>query len=143
MTENRCTGHCCERFNLSTRYAELMSMRLAVDNGNYSGGFLKSEIIKISDMIIPLGKSYLDHNVEPMIAADIGPGTFDIVNIGEIVVHETEWFTCKHYDKNSKNCMNYENRPIMCQKHGCNGCAYKACTLKNKNEEEVKLKELC
>ena len=50
------------------------------------------------------------------------------------------WYTCKHYDKVSGNCTDYENRPKMCSDYPYGGkCKYKGCTMKpNCAEEAIK-----
>lgn len=141
----RCTGHCCERFNLQFSYEEMQLMKESILDGTFkftresgetydTSKFKKEEVFKVADMIIPLGKSYLDHNNEPMIAiggTERTNGVFDPKQMGEVVVNEASWFTCKHFDTETRNCTNYENRPNMCKNHpGHEGCNYKACTYK-------------
>lgn len=91
-------------------------------------------------MLIPLGKSYLDHNGDPSIATRESFNNFKISNIGSIAVYETEWFTCKHYNKETKNCMNYDNRPGMCRNHGHSNCPYKNCTLNKCVDDKIQKK---
>ncbi len=43
----------------------------------------------------------------------------------------TPRFTCRHFDTETRNCTNYENRPKLCREHGVNtACAQPSCTLR-------------
>lgn len=71
------------------------------------------DIKQVADMVVFLRKDKHDNAVGNRKG-----------NIGD-VYH----YTCKHFDKTSGNCMNYENRPDMCRVYP-NGydCRYKGCT---------------
>ena len=90
-------------------------------------------------MVIPMGDSYLDHNNDPMITIGSNRSGFRIKQIGEVVVNETSWYTCKNFNKETRNCDDYENRPNMCKDHphAFEGCNYKACTLVCKSRGEM------
>lgn len=45
------------------------------------------------------------------------------------------FFSCKHFNKQNGNCMNYENRPDFCRTYPTRGdCLYKGCTMKCKDQ---------
>ena len=40
----------------------------------------------------------------------------------------TELWTCKHFDRESRRCGNYDGRPDMCRKYPSAACEYKDCS---------------
>lgn len=112
----RCSGHCCRRFYLPYTPEELQAM---VD-GTKSTGHRREELEQVAGMVIPLkpAKEYefLVDGVTPVPADARG-----------------YYYTCKHHDEATGNCLNYENRPNMCSAFPFYGnpstrCEYKECT---------------
>ncbi len=148
---SRCTGHCCERFNLMFSYEETQRFKESILNETFkftrdSGEiyntekYKREEVLKIADMLIPLGRSYMDHNNEPMIenGSEKRDNGFEPVQIGTVIAKEANWFTCKNYNLETRSCNDYENRPDMCRTHpGCLGCNYKACTYKVEEQIDI------
>lgn len=131
---SRCTGHCCKRFLLPYSMEELQRMRQSIidkkdfsllDNGEKRfNPHNTEELMKVTGMVIFLGKSKLDPD-------------------GNSTEKECNYYTCKHFDEKSGNCMNYENRPRMCSDYPYgHKCLYKSCTLKTEVVEIDKEKIL-
>lgn len=73
------------------------------------------DIEKIAEMIIPLEESQID------------PANGMTINNTDKFWH----YTCKHYNTETKMCMNYEQRTEICKDHGERySCHYTACILK-------------
>lgn len=82
-----CTGACCEKFWLP--YTKEGFQQLA-DGGKTLNGS-RQEAQKIADMIIPLG--------------------FELNDKGRLA------YTCKWWDKGTRLCTNYQDRPNVCRDH--------------------------
>jgi len=131
----RCTGHCCEDFTLPISpmqlkwWAKLISLSKKPAYMKYytrrSPGAVQSlncgmkshfnieELKKIAEMVIFLRFDKHDN------AAQNAKGKMNTV------YH----YTCKHFDRATGNCTNYENRPDMCRMYPNSGtCRYKGCT---------------
>lgn len=103
---SRCTGHCCEKFYLPYLYEEIQQRTKENPNWVIPHG----DAAKIVEMIIPLTDVSTCMDGSP-----VKPGD------------ENHYYTCKWFDKESRNCTNYENRPAL-----CSGYPYgKPCTIKN------------
>lgn len=71
---------------------------------------------ELSHMLVPLGMNdraphgcgvFAEHHLRPM----------------------TYWYTCVHFDRVGRRCMNYEGRPRMCRQYPYgHSCLYKGCT---------------
>jgi len=70
------------------------------------------DLQKIADMVIPLGKR-VDNPVRP---DRLGSG-------------RANFFTCKYFDGETRNCLDYEDRPKMCAEfpYGNTSCPYEGC----------------
>lgn len=82
-----CTGHCCAKFWLPWSVDRIKKL---VAKGAVLNGS-PDEIKKIEEMVIPLE----DENQNTLKFA----------------------YTCRHWDKTTRLCTNYENRPIVCKEH--------------------------
>jgi Fe-S-cluster containining protein len=144
MEIQRCTGHCCRRFNLPLSPSELNNLREAVDNNKTtyltdSGEekdfrYPKEEISKISDMVIPLGLSNIGSDGKAFEAPQNENDALYRKSNGFVIENglvKAHFYTCKHFNKETNDCMNYINRPDMCKKHPYGrGCNFVGCTLK-------------
>ena len=113
-----CGGYCCEKFHFRNN--------LSPEEVKQAGQ--KGEFKQVAEMVIYLGES--DHDVE---------GT------KSSMLH---WYTCKHFDTDTRLCKIYEARPSMCRTYNVNSwnrCGLKSCKLPPPPEpnygDEVKLKK--
>lgn len=116
----RCSGHCCERFNLPYSPEEFEQKLKAHQSGRIS----LQDIEIIQPMLVYLGMS-------------------DIYCTGEKMKGgETHFYTCKHYVDG--NCGIYDKRPRMCSEFpypdrytsSLKGvCPYPQCTRKTEQEQ--------
>lgn len=128
----RCTGHCCEDFTLPfspmqfawwaklLRLGKLPTYWRLYGKRRYGSELNKGavnnynpdEIRKVSEMII------FKYSSKTCLG-----------NPNRKIDHELYHYTCKHFNKSTGNCMNYENRPGMCRDYPNTGtCKYKGCT---------------
>jgi len=109
---SRCTGHCCQRFPLPLRLADLTVNAQAALRGedvDANGRKRISDIVFIHDMVVPLGE----------------PKTYPNGDEGE-------YYTCRHLNKETGDCTVYEKRPRMCSEYPYGGaCDYvgRGCTM--------------
>lgn len=130
----RCTGHCCEDFTLPISpmqfswWAKLLKLgkkpfywrmygrrywpgEVSMNAGSLAN-YQPEEIAKVSDMVI---FKYASKTCKG--------------NPNRKIDHILYHYTCKHFDKKSGNCLNYEDRPDMCRMYPNAGtCKYKGCT---------------
>lgn len=94
---DRCTGHCCEMFFLPYSPEELAQRAPRIIDGHV-----------IADMVMLVGTTAA---LEP---------------VRDLLFHPLDWssvqppgylYTCKHFDRETRNCMIYERRPQMCRDH--------------------------
>lgn len=102
---SRCTGHCCREFVL-----HLQDVLLCVLTPERAG----DDGPKIGSMITFVRR--------------IKPGEIGLA--GHVVSGDDELiWTCKHFDRESGDCTNYENRPNMCRDYPYGReCAMPGCT---------------
>lgn len=121
---SRCTGHCCEKFSLPNSPSEL---RRAFNRREGEGNAYWKNLQCVVLMVKYLGKLKIDPN-------------------GNELQYETHYYTCRNFNKETRNCMNYENRPHMCRNYPYGRkCEYKGCTLKYDEpliENNIAAKEL-
>jgi Fe-S-cluster containining protein len=110
---DRCTGQCCKSFFLPFSPIELRRLykaALAAEPGDVQVWYRedgtemrtwydRNEVLKIGSMVVHLG-FFTDRT------ADKHP-TGDVMTDGH-------YYTCKHFEAATGNCLNYENRPLMC-----------------------------
>lgn len=114
---NRCTGHCCKDFYLPFAPIQLAheTKKLAIGKSRYEA----KDFEKISKMLI-----FLRTNHNKRRARAVGGFEYR--------------YTCKHFDRETGNCMNYENRPRMCSDYPYGGkCTYRGCTLQERCEAGI------
>lgn len=93
MTMNRCTGHCCKKFYLPLTPDQIKEeLELSKTRPPRFQDFAK-----IAAMVIP---------IEPTTGMTGAPLRAEDVN---------HYYTCIHYDEQSGDCKNYEDRPTMCK----------------------------
>ena len=132
----RCTGHCCKAFILRwmnpdeilEEKAKAEELLLIDSNDSHA-----KQMLMLCDMLIPLGN---DVEKLPEDSKKVVP----LSNFGHGRLDERgHYYTCKHHDKATGNCMNYANRPVgMCVKYPSpaeeqwNGaCLNRGCTRRN------------
>ncbi len=104
---NRCTGHCCKNFPLPASLEEIRRRR----NKEVCppGELWIEDGDKLASMLVPLHEGTYP---------DGSPAWF---------------FTCKHHDPVSGDCMDYENRPRMCSDYPYGQpCKFYGCTMANR-----------
>lgn len=121
---SRCIGHCCRKFCFPFSPYELNALKESIDNGTrlftkdngeqLYNKFADEEVMKLHSMLIYIDKSNINPETELQ------------------VEKESHHYTCKHFNTETNNCMNYENRPNMCRDYPEYGkdykCKYKGCT---------------
>jgi Fe-S-cluster containining protein len=76
---------------------------------------------------------------------------WDFRQVAEMVIYqrphesgEGYMYTCKHFDEETNNCTNYENRPRMCRDYPYGGvCSYEGCTMSKEEQEMTGQKFSC
>lgn len=160
MSEDRCTGHCCEDFSIEVSPEELAGsyqrwlgmshypethtgdMEITASKGkgllgrpsgiNYDGG---------------CAKIYADiHLIYPMLEF-IKKDRSHQDNPGHAMPRTVYHYRCKHFNKEKKMCGIYDIRPQICRAYGLLGCGYKKCTwkkatdIRKADKEKIKKKE--
>lgn len=131
---NGCNGNCCEKFNLCVSIEEIDEMILKISKQE---DFIDKELeienlTYIKDMLIPLGEVEICPQTEVSIKSeefsllDNRSKQFWKLKDNKVV---TKIYTCKHFNKETRLCNNYESRPSLCRKFGEN-CSYKGCGFK-------------
>ncbi len=131
----RCTGHCCEDFTLPVSPMQFKWWAKLIKLGKRVGMMKHTPFRKWLGELYDSNRGYFS-TLEPDDVAKIA----DMVqfkyasktckgNPGRKIPNLLYHYTCKHYDKKSGNCMNYEDRPGMCRAYPNVGeCSYKGCT---------------
>lgn len=119
----RCSGHCCKRFYLPLS-PEQLQHEYDVSTGATPDAVTRwnvQDLQKVHDMVI-----FLDSDTAKQ---DL---IVDGVRKREADEPPAHYYTCKHHDAATGNCMNYEDRPNMCRDYPSYGsndrCQYKDCT---------------
>lgn len=129
--------------------------RITCSNGYERLCLPEDELDKLLDMLIPLGESEIDPQLNISIAEQWKCSNPSIYKPEDVLNHTKGFtqmkdgklinlvYTCKYFDKENRICTNYENRPWLCQNFGSR-CAYTGCgfTQKLKEAEEKVLKEM-
>lgn len=118
LPAGRCTGHCCEEFQLPW---DPEGIRNSFDT-QIPGTDGWMEWQQLSDMLI-----YLGPVENPPLPKDRG-GTY-------------LWnYTCRHFDTEKRLCTIYENRPLMCRNHGVEySCVTQGCSMTNAMRDPLHL----
>ena len=125
---------------------------VVLEDGRHMFPELEDDVDKLLDMLIPLGITSSD----PQDCKDIGEQlrynpeihSDELVrnhSRGHVLVMDgkliSRIFTCKHFDAVNRICLNYENRPRLCQNFGdkCRyvGCGYPEKIIKNISNKEA------
>ncbi|HEX2868669.1 MAG TPA: YkgJ family cysteine cluster protein [Ignavibacteriales bacterium] len=130
----RCKGHCCRAFTLGYTPEQLQSkFQEEIRQMRRAMKFYKDRRKLIKD--------YLDRDIYKVyhMVEYIGSFAFDVS--GNLLREEVQWYTCKHFNKETGDCMNYERRPEMCKGFPYWGhyssdrmvsCPYRECEMKVK-----------
>lgn len=111
----RCTGDCCRWIAMRLPDKDGNVVQMTKEIHDYWKGFsedqVSKEVYKIVNMTEYSGESPVQGREEE----------------GEI-----SFFTCKNWDEESGNCMDYDNRPKMCSEYPYEdgSCNWEGCTLK-------------
>ena len=158
VVEGRCSGHCCNAFVLGNgidaeRMATLLETEgvrydnLADENEGYDDP-LSKELVRVCRKIAE------DHRTAfnmLLVKGKVTPGSASVLGIQENVPDDgvpRTYYTCKHWNKTTGDCMNYENRPWFCRSHPfwqkSGKCNYEGCTLKvyRKNPADPNIHDL-
>lgn len=125
MSCNRCTGQCCKAFTLSPGSPEEVHKVLMGNINIDSNSILGKDSKMTLEMVRYIG---FYSNVELRSIAGIDLKDRD---------NEKKWhfYTCIHHNKETGDCMNYENRPGFCRSFpNERECYYSGCSL-NKEEQ--------
>lgn len=102
--DSECSGECCTAFSLPYSPEALLAM--PEDGLGY----------RLGHMLIPLGFGDIPR----------GAGSH---RIWEGTPPESYWYTCVHYDRESRRCLNYGSRPSLCSEYPYgHKCQYNGCT---------------
>jgi Fe-S-cluster containining protein len=103
----RCSGDCCERFYLPYSPEEIAF-------------FAEFEPSRFSDEIRDVVWPMLIYVEKSALRPD-----------GETDTEEAHYYTCRNFDRETRNCRIYDHRPKMCANYPYgNPCFYKACTMR-------------
>ncbi len=126
----RCTGHCCEDFTLPIppMQVDFENKKLAMGKRPRFG--IEGDWAKVGAMLI---FKRLDKQQ---------PAGWKVPR-GEKTSYAFH-YTCKHYDREKRECSVYEERPQMCRDYpNVEPCKYKKCTrVVEKRDELVQLSRL-
>lgn len=129
---SRCTGHCCKSFHLPISpevfkedYQRFLEWKK--DPKNKPEPRYK-EIGKIYEMLVFQGKGKREFVDGQPVFKEGGRGFY---------------YTCKHWNSETGDCMNYEHRPEMCRLYPYGGvCDFPGCTLKPGDDNFCKKKKV-
>jgi len=114
-TRNCCKGMCCEAFSLGQLSPADVRARVLTREG-----FADDEFI--ADMLVPLG--YFNRN--PLHV--VGNQDYAVQEMSTQSFMGAWFYTCRHYDKATRSCTVYEQRPQMCRKFPNDGqCQFNGC----------------
>jgi Fe-S-cluster containining protein len=121
-----CGGHCCERFVLQESPEDLKIEYETWLRCGHPGVFYTSDMRGVA----VVQEVRMDiHLVYPMV---VYLGKYDWAPCDpprkqDRMMHH---YTCKHYDRDTKLCTIYENRPLMCRNYpNGHACRYPGCKL--------------
>jgi Fe-S-cluster containining protein len=110
-----CSGVCCAAFPWKRSPAQLVVYPAE------AGGSTQAESRYIADMLVPLSPEQAKARHERF-----GVG-YARTEYGRAVASGRYWYTCKHWNEDTKLCGAYDDRPMMCREfpydneceHGC------------------------
>lgn len=135
LNESRCTGHCCRKFSIgvSPGLAPSDLHNIHLNNGIFpETGKPILDFDKIYNMLIYIGTIKKNSEEFKRLHASYAKPPKDPEGFNH-------YYTCKHLNNETGDCMNYENRPSMCRMHPTYGefgrfCDYADCTWDQVNE---------
>lgn len=125
----RCNGHCCEIFFLPFTPKQLGSVRK----------LKKKKGMNISikgNKAINSRSGFQDIQIVAEMVISISPSREKLEShIGESAGKNGNWYTCRNFDKETRNCKIYDSRPRMCRdfpygilaENDKTKCYYKSC----------------
>lgn len=131
VVQDRCTGQCCTAFTLPYSPDEMKAkyeawirkpadqLRMSQDETLLQGReSVPEDVHLVYPMLVHLG----EHVTSPVRG-------ISMLNKWKHSDRPTHWYTCKHFDKGTKNCTIYDHRPQMCREYPYgNKCEYKGCS---------------
>lgn len=107
---DRCTGHCCEVFHLPKGPAGL------AERATYD-----PDVARVQQIVQYLGFGYTKEFISSRVPT--------IPEHRRLDREKGHWYTCTVFDKETRNCTDYENRPHMCRDYpGVHRCEHLDCT---------------
>lgn len=120
-TDYICDGRCCERFFFPKTIEEMEVLKEALQSGSKIEE-LTPNYATIIDMVIPI-----EPHENPDSEGNVGA-----------------WYTCSHWDTETRKCQIYETRPLMCRGYPygkeCTSCGSTCGTSENWFEEATNIK---
>lgn len=105
----RCTGHCCEMFFLPFTPRQLKKLK-KLKRKKRMHPYLKG------NHVINSRHNYEDMDTIMNMVIPISPSREKLnSHIGESASKNGNWYTCKNFDKETRNCKIYNTRPRMCR----------------------------
>lgn len=92
-----CPGYCCAAFSITKTLDEIEDL--------YRAGRLHADDEVIASMLIPLTAEQATERLR-----EFGSPTADLKRN-----EDRHWYTCIHWDEQTRLCSIYENRPRMCR----------------------------
>ena len=137
--ERTCPGYCCQCFILPYSIERMRQMaKKSLERGDVE---YARETAFIADMVICLG-------TDPDKIENLPPLKEQYGKQGKLLGNKKQryaygnygfYYTCRHYNKETKLCMVYDKRPEMCKKYPSNGfghdCMFEGCGYDNSNED--------
>lgn len=122
-TDYVCDGRCCERFFFPLTPEDLATKAGCIERGEETYKDGAEEFLTIANMLI-----YLEPDDKPNEeTGDLGA-----------------WYTCKNWDTETRRCMIYETRPMMCRGYPygkeCTSCGSTCGTTEDWYEKEKAIK---
>ena len=145
--ERRCSGHCCKAFILPwCKPSEIEEKRNKLMSLEKMDEYDREEL-KVLDMIEYLGSDPREFTYDKRSVIPLN-NFKDLENQGDYRAH---YYTCKYHCSITGNCLNYENRPKMCQVFPASHsgiftdadwkgqCSFRGCTKRYSLMEMIKI----
>ena len=118
--EHRCTGQCCTIF-------QIYGMTLDELKAKFPEKDRSADNQAVIDMLVALSPEEQQRRHE---------ATPTVPRPGWVYNPATPFFTCRHFDEATRNCLIYETRPAMCRDYPYGKqCGFVGCTFVQKKIE--------